>query len=43
VARPTGRDGASIADMEIGITDDAVELVRARGGTVAIDYIHAIG
>jgi len=29
--------------MDIEISDEAIEVVRARGGTVAIDYIHAIG
>ena len=29
--------------MDIEISNEAVEVVRAKGGTVAIDYIHAIG
>ena len=29
--------------MDVGISDEALEQVRARGGKVAVDYIHAIG
>ncbi len=29
--------------MDLAISDDALEIVRQRGGTAAIDYIHAIG
>jgi hypothetical protein len=30
-------------NMDIAMSDEAVEAVRARGGTAAVDYIHAIG
>lgn len=29
--------------MQIQITDDARELIRRRGGTVAIDFIAPVG
>ena len=29
--------------MDLAISDDALEIVRSRGGTAAVDYIHAIG
>ncbi len=30
-------------EMEIGMSDEALEMVRKKGGTAAVDYIHAIG
>lgn len=35
--------GRYAGDMNIGMTDEALELVRKKGGTAAVDYIHAIG
>jgi hypothetical protein len=29
--------------MDLAISDQALEIVRDKGGTAAIDYIHAIG
>ena len=29
--------------MEIAISDEALDVVREKGGTAAVDYIHAIG
>lgn len=29
--------------MEIAISDEALEMVRSKGGTAAVDYIRAIG
>ena len=29
--------------MDIAISDDAMQIVRDKGGTAAVDYIHAIG
>jgi hypothetical protein len=29
--------------MDVAISDAALDLVRDKGGTVAVDYIHAIG
>ncbi len=29
--------------MDIAISDEALEMVRSKGGTAAVDYIHAIG
>lgn len=29
--------------MDIGMSDEALEMVRKKGGTAAVDYIHAIG
>jgi len=29
--------------MDIGMSDEALDLLRKKGGTAAVDYIHAIG
>ncbi len=29
--------------MEIAMSDEALDMVRSKGGTAAVDYIHAIG
>jgi len=51
LAKPHGRSADragsrgpdTLSGMDIGISDEALEMVRARGGTAAVDYIHAIG
>ncbi len=42
------RSGATESDrypehMDIAISDEALEMVRSKGGTAAVDYIQAIG
>lgn len=40
---PRDRSVGTLGVMEIAMSDEAVETVRAKGGTAAVDYIHAIG
>ncbi len=33
----------TLSGMDIAMSDEALEMVRSKGGTAAVDYIHAIG